>query len=298
MERPWIPIRRFEGHAGAVYDAVWHAGAQAFLTAAGDGTVARWHVDAPDGTAVLHHSRAFFCVAPWGDGFIAGTEDGEFVHRADFGTGAVHRIAAHGGGVFAAVPRGADLWTGGGDGAVRHWTVTDDGTWVPAGEAVLPDAVKVRALVPRPGALLATTSGGTVWEFPWTGAAPDLRQPRRLTEHAGGCHAAVWHPEKRVWITGGKDGQIRVTTPAGSEVITFAAHAGTVYRLLLRGGELISAGRDKAVKAWDASTLAPLARTTPGQGGPTRSVNALAESPAGILCGGDDRVCRLLPAVR
>jgi len=156
----------------------------------------------------------------------------------------------------------------------------------------------VRALVRRPGALLAATSGGAVWEFPWSGAAPDLAQPRRLTAHEGGCHAAVWHAEKRVWITGGKDGQVRVTTPEGAELLSFPAHAGTVYRLLLCDGALISAGRDKAVKAWDARSLAPLARTAPAQEGPARSVNALADSPFGVLCGGDDRVCRLLPAVR
>ena len=295
MERPWIPIRRFEGHAGAVYDAVWHPGAAAFLTAGGDGTVARWLLDSPDGLAVLHHSRAFFSVTPWGDGLIAGTEDGELFHRADLGAGSARRITAHGGGVFTAVPSGADLYTGGGDGAVRHWTVAQDGTWSPAGEVVLPHAAKVRTLARRPGALLAATSGGAVWEFPWTGSVPDFRSPRRLTEHPGGCHAAVWHPGKRVWITGGKDGQLRVTSPDGTQVLAFAAHAGTVYRLVLEQGVLVSAGRDKAVKAWDAQTLAPLARTAPATGGPTRSVNALAASPHGVVCGGDDRIGRLLP---
>jgi WD40 repeat protein len=304
VEHPWIPIRRFEGHAGAIYDAAWHPVASAFLTAGGDGTVARWSTAADDGTAVFHHSRAFFCVTPWGDGLIAGTEDGEVFSCSDPGAADIRRTTAHRGGVFTVLPAGSHVLTGGGDSSIRLWAATPGEPWSLEATAVLENAGKIRHLAFRPGALLAATSGGTAWEFPWPpapdGAAPppaDLGTPARVTHHPGGCHAAVWHAQKGLWMTGGKDGIVRATAPDGTEVIHFAAHAGTVYRLLLHDGVLYSAGRDKTVKAWDARDLRPLARTTPAHGGPVRSVNALAAGPEGLLSGGDDRIARLLPFV-
>lgn len=49
------------GHQGALYDAAWNATTQEWVTAGGDGVVAKWSFQDPNaGQAILHHEKAFF----------------------------------------------------------------------------------------------------------------------------------------------------------------------------------------------------------------------------------------------
>ena len=286
-------IVHLSGHQGALYDACWDPESRTWLTAGGDGIIAEWNSDgSAEGRAILHHDRAFFCVATAGSRRYAGTESGELFSWNQSSPDRARRFETHSNGLFSVAKGKANsIITGGGD---ERLVWQEDG--VILGEWRVPGSRKIRCIVPSPQGWFVGTSSGTAWTFESWQSLRDLRLEKRVEGHEGGCYAAIWHHKKRVWLSGGRDGHIRVWDPSGTPILAFPAHEGAVYRMVQLNGLIWTAGRDKIVKAWDATSLQPLRRISHKEGGSTRSVNALAaavDATPALLFGGDDRMVRL-----
>ena len=279
------------GHQGAIYDSIWDFGAQEWVTAGGDGVVAKWPFNRSDeGRAVLHHEKAFFCVCMSDSGLVAGTEDGDLFFLND--SGAVNRWPAHAGGVFALLKHtNGKIYSGGGDGRVLEWS---EGKL--SGEWSLASAVKIRTLVSHGEEIFvgASNGEGRVWH---PSRSSGLEEANRVGFHKGGLYAAVYIQEKNVWITGGRDGHLRVWDDNGSSVLHIPAHEGAIYRLEETPDAIWTASRDKSVKSWSKQSLQPLSKWNQRNGGCRRSVNSLSIGGPQLewmVAGGDDRIGRLI----
>jgi WD40 repeat protein len=286
-------IVHLSGHQGALYDACWDPETQTWLTAGGDGIVAEWNADgSAEGRAILHHDRAFFCIATSGSRRYAGTESGELFSWDQDAPNQARRFETHSNGLFSvAMGKANSIITGGGD---ERLVWQKDG--VILGEWQVSGAQKIRCIVPSPRGWFVGTSSGKAWTFESWETLRDFAMESRIEGHEGGCYAAIWHHEKRVWLSAGRDGHIRVWGPTGNPILAFPAHEGAIYRMVQLDGVVWTAGRDKTVKAWDGKSLEPLRRISHKEGGSTRSVNALAvsiQAPSALLFGGDDRMARL-----
>lgn len=284
-------MTRWTGHNGAIYDLVFWPARGKWVSAGGDGLVVVWSPEG-QGTAVFHHSEAFFSVGLWGQDLVAGTASGDaFVLHAD----QPRRWKAHDRGTFALVTL-ADgaLLTGGGDGTGHLWGRGEDGEIVNLGTAWSnPAAGKIRGFFAGPqGDWLVASSDGTARML----SLHNRRLSPPVARHEGGVYCAVWHEAKGVWVTGGRDGHLRVSQPDGTEILALPAHERSIYRMCMVGRQLWTAGRDKRIKIWDADTLQPARpRVEARNGGHARSVNALAcwhteSGAAELVSGGDDRL--------
>ena len=280
------------GHQGAIYDACWDVASQTWLTAGGDGIIAEWPSNGQgEGSALLHHQKAFFSVSSHGAARAAGTENGELFRWKDGDAATATRIEAHRNGLFALawMPDGR-LLTGGGDERILMW---EDSRL--CGEWRIPGAQKIRCIVLHQKQAFVGTTSGKGYLFQWNQQDSTFERMGDVGGHSGGCYAAVWHPLKQAWITGGRDGHLRVWRFDQGEILAFPAHEGAIYRMAIAGDELWTASRDKTLKAWRLSDLSPVRKVTHSTGGSARSLNALAQSGQAILFGGDDRLGRLLP---
>lgn len=279
------------GHQGAIYDAFWDAHSETWLTAGGDGIVAEWPRNGKgEGRALLHHEKAFFAVSAHKGRRVAGTENGELFRWKTSESTEAQRLQAHANGLFALAWTASGLLiSGGGDERVVVWN--DKGQ---QSEWRLPGAQKIRCIVPQGERIFIGTTAGQAHTTSVDELMTSHPAALSLTGHAGGCYAAMWHPKKEAWMSGGRDGHVRVWGKDGEEILAFPAHEGAIYRMAIAQGKLWTASRDKTVKSWSMDDLSPLQKITLKNGGSNRSINALSASTDALLFGGDDRTGRLL----
>ena len=286
-------MTRWTGHNGAIYDLVFWPERGQWVSAGGDGLVAAWSAGG-QGTGIFHHHEAFFSVGLWGQDLVAGTASGDaFVLIG----GEPRRWKVHDLGTFAfATAATGALLTGGGDGTGNLWGRGASGEILNLGPAwTNPAGGKIRGFFAGPsGDMLVASSDGTARLLSID--ARELAHP--VVRHEGGVYCAVWHEGKGVWLTGGRDGHIRVSLPSGEAILALPAHEGSIYRMCLVGKQLWTAGRDKCIKVWDLDALQVLHRLDARSGGHSRSVNAMAcrvtaEGALEVVSGGDDRVVML-----
>ena len=114
------------------------------------------------------------------------------------------------------------------------------------------------------GVLLATgdRNGGLfVWE------ADTGREYQNLTGHTGGITDVSWRDDSNVLVSASEDGTLRLwEMQNGAQVKNWAAHGGGALSVeFTHDGRMVSAGRDKTAKVWDAN------------GGQVRAFDAFAD---------------------
>jgi hypothetical protein len=102
------------------------------------------------------------------------------------------------------------------------------------------------------GVLLATADRGNglvVWE------AETGREYQNLTGHQGAVTDVSWRADSNVLASASLDGSIRLwEMENGKQIKSWNAHAGGVEAIeFTHDGRLLSTGRDKLAKAWDAN---------------------------------------------
>lgn len=273
---------RWTGHNGAIYDLAFDDLNNAWLSAGGDGLIVRW-ADSGQGRAIMHHNEAFFSVSAAAGEVAAGTASGELFLKPVSGETA--RIPLHSAGLFSLLRVDSDWLTGGGSGQIR----------LAHSPPIPPISVapgKIRCFVPGPeGAMFVGTSGGNGHLLDLT---TGIASPP-IAHHEGGIYCAHYLGSKGTWITGGRDGHLRVWKESGELVWSFPAHAGSIYRMVAVGDFLWTASRDKSIKGWNLSDLSMRFKIGAGAQAHTRSVNALAgrllqDGQTELVSGGDDRL--------
>lgn len=273
---------RWTGHNGAIYDVAFDERHGGWLSAGGDGLIVRWS-DSGQGQAIMHHNEAFFSVSSAAGEVAAGTAGGELFLKPAHGETA--RIPLHAAGLFSLLRMDSEWLTGGGSGQIR---LAHSPPLPPLSEA----PGKIRCFVPGPdGSVFVGTSGGNGHLL---NLSTGIASPP-IAHHEGGLYCAHYLDTKGTWITGGRDGHLRVWKASGELVWSFPAHAGSIYRLIAVGNHLWTASRDKSIKGWRLSDLGMQFKIGPGAHAHTRSVNALGgrlleDGQTELVSGGDDRI--------
>jgi len=273
------------GHQGAVYDLAWDALNGAWLSAGGDGVVARWAFGETDGTAVFQHASPFFAVTVWDDLVIGGNHSGELFVK----TPNKHTVyTTHSSPLFALhVDDKNRLWSGDGTGIVCMWSKQDHALRLE--QKWTTDLGKIRHFSPHPKGLLIAGGGGQ-----WAVLDDKGTLEPGVQAHGRSCYWALHLDAKHVVLSGGQDGQLQVHH-AQENVLTLDVHQSAVYRALIDGQTLWTCGRDKDVKAWNLDTLDALGKLKLPH---TRSVNAMTlGGPDGrhLATGSDDRSIKVWP---
>lgn len=287
-------IQRFSGHQGAIYDADWDESTQSWLTAGGDGVIAEWKTDQrSEGKALLHHDQAFFTIKSHREYRVAGAENGELFLWKSLESSSIQRMTAHHGGVFSVNWLNDKVfYSGGGDERVIRWN-----TGIVERDWSLKNTRKIRCIAIGSSSVFIGSSSGEVILCSDLDSKDSITNGRRFIGHEGGTYDAIWHEAKKVWISGGRDGHLKVWDRQGTLILKFPAHEQSIYRLRTDGKKLWTSSRDKSIKAWDLKDLRPILKISSKEGGSNRSINALAIGGLQkneVLFGGDDRLVRKL----
>ena len=283
--------RHLSGHQGAIYDAIWNVERKKWITAGGDGVIAAWDQEASDGLALVHHAHAIFSLSQTEQTLLAGTEQGDLIEVANDATFAIR--PAHRKGLFSfLVLNDGSFLTGGGDERLLHWK---HGEQIAAWS--IPKSIKIRTIQKGESQFLLGTSAGFGLLFP---TIESLENPEELVSipgHDGGLYTAIYYAKKSIWITGGRDGHLRIWTLEGKALLGLPAHQGSIYRMVLNDSTLATSSRDKTVKFWDLDSLECIGKWAPRAQTSARSINALTfggRDHSMILAAGDDRLAHTL----
>jgi WD40 repeat protein len=284
--------RQLSGHDGAIYDACWDQYRGEWLTAGGDGVVAAWgKTDEEHGRAIFQSKQAFYSVTPMKSGPIAGTEAGELMMIDS--EKKPRKIVAHNKGIFSLSPIDENRFLcGGGDGRITEWdALTQKGEWH------WKRASKIRVISPSHEGTLIGSSTGDGIIIPELTSGINLEKAIPISGHEGGTYAAIFLAQKAVWLTGGRDGHLRVWSKDGEALIAIPAHDAAIYRIVQSKGIIYTASRDKTIKSWNERDLTFRSKWDRSNQGAKRSVNALCiggEQPKYMLAAGDDRIIRVI----
>ena len=281
---PFESTRLWRGHQGAVYDLIWHAHSNAWLSAGGDGVVASWQENDGNGKAIFQHGSAFYSVHALGAGTVAGNGSGEIFWALGE---SVKKYTVHKSPVFGfGIDSEGQLWSGDGTGNIAIWAPHAQGLEMKAMWAT--GLGKIRHLSPSGRQMIVASSSGK-----WSVFSLEGKVSLEVQAHARSCYWAIAHPNKEgVVLSGGQDGEL--TAHQGKEeIMRLAVHQSAVYRGLVQNEVLWTAGRDKEAKAWSLNNLESLGKL---QLPHTRSINALALGGTDnklLGTGSDDRSIKL-----
>lgn len=291
MSVPMQPIAAFQGHTAAVY-TLCALDEGSILSSGGDGRIVQWDPARPDaGVLLATVGRPVYSLfLPPGEGLLLAGDDTGVLHVIDLVEGCERQaIKVHTRGVFSMLRLdGGVVACAGGDGSLSLWSVERRSLSLIRQIPLSDDKLRALAASPDGQWLAAACGDGHVHILETT-----LFNPvHTIAAHSNGVTSLVFHPDKPVLLSGGKDGYLRAWhTGDGFRAVHGAkVHGGTIYAIAFSadGRSMATAGRDKAVKLWNPHDLSSIA--TSRHSGPARSVNALAWVHGDLFSAGDDRL--------
>lgn len=257
MKLSIIPQQRRLGHKDCLYTIVFEKATNTYLTAGGDGLVARWGAgDTADASlaAKVDHGIYAMQLLPGAAHLLLGTNKGG-LHLIDLHQ---HRECHHyqraEAAIFDLAMLGDRVYQAQGDGFVSLWE-RDSLSSLRLQRAVSISTAAVRCLLPHPteALLAAGCSDGSVCLLDAEG---NLQQ--RLHGHSTSVFSLLWLAGGKYLLSGSRDAHLAVwEISTGKLLERIPAHLFTINHLLHLPelGLVASAGRDKSIKLWDDKSL-------------------------------------------
>ncbi len=281
-------LRVNKEHTGAVYKLIPGPEENQFFSASGDGIIALWDLTKGDQPlTVLKCSEPVYTLLylHHKEELIAGCQSGDMQIFSLRDRMQIRHIQAHTKGIFyiASLPEENLIWTAGGDGIVNVWC---------AGDYKLVKnrhicSTKTRHIHAGKKIRVSCGDGHVRVVEPM-----NLETQQMIFTHGKGCSISADHPLKPVWLSGGRDGFIRVfSQDENIEILAIPAHKGTVYGLQFHntGKILVTHGTDKTIAIWNSTNMELLHRIDHGASAHTHSINAAVWLNDILITGGDDR---------
>ncbi len=273
------PLYHISGHKACIYALSGAAGPFQFVSGGGDAIVAGWHLDHPhEGQMVARTTGQVFSLASDADAQVvwAGTMQG-MLHRLPVGhSGADRHIQAHQGGIFAILPSGKKLLTGGEDGCLRIWDAESGRL-----DWTLKLATKsIRSIdySPARNELAIGSSDHCIYLLD----AEDYSLRHRIDHaHDNSVFTVRYLPDNPAFLlSGGRDARLKQWLLDGQPTCQqdLPAHMYTINSIAVQPtGSLVATGsRDKTIRIWETGSLSLLkALERVRDDGHAHSVNAL-----------------------
>ncbi len=285
---------RFSGHKACIYALSGPAGPYDFFSGGGDAIVAGWRKDRPQaGHLIARTSGQVFSLAtsPTQPLLWAGTMQGVLHWLPLEGQAEARHIQAHRGSLFAILPFGKYLLTGGEDGCLRMWDAHSGRL-----EWTLELASKsIRSIdyAPRRNELAIGASDHHIYLLD----ATDFSLRHRIEQaHDSSVFAVKYHPDASCLWSGGRDAhlkrwQLDEAQPNCRQDLP--AHMYTINSIAPHpsGHYLATGSRDKSIRIWDTDKLALLkGLERVRDDGHAHSVNAIRWiDPTRLVSASDDR---------
>jgi WD40 repeat protein len=280
------------GHSSAVYAVIPGIESNRFYTGAGDGFVAEWNLETGSQekfSAKLENPVFSILFLPLKKWLLAATSTGSIHCINLIEKKEIRHLALHRGPIYHMVylPLQNQFVVAGGDGVLSTWSAESMELVrsIPVGD------MKLRKIaVEQDGKRMAVACGdGTVRIF----ETDFLNETVTIPGHIGGAGCVAWHPDKKILVTGGKDGMIRCWHSGENfrKVLELPAHKTAVYTIAFsQGGEVCaSCSLDKTIKTWESSTFEFIEKMDFANGGHQRSVNDLCWAAGKLITVSDDR---------
>ena len=281
-------LRVIKEHSGAIYKLIAGPTENHFFSASGDGIIALWDIHSgKEPMLVLNCSEPVYTLLylHHKEELIAGCQSGDMQIFSLQDRKQIRHIKAHSKGIFyiASLPEENLIWTAGGDGIVNVWCA-DDFKLIKNRHIC---STKTRHIHAGQKIRVSCGDGHVRVVEP-----VNLETQQLVFTHGKGCSISTDHPLKPVWLSGGRDGHIRVFSQEENvEILALPAHKGTVYGLQFHhdGKILVSHGTDKTIAIWNSSTMELLHRIDAGASAHTHSINTAIWINDILASGGDDR---------
>jgi WD40 repeat protein len=280
------------GHTAIVRALAYHPGGTRLASCGEDGTIRIWEVATGRSVRTISLSRPgvqALAYHPDGQRLASGSSD-KIVRIWDADTGLLVRaleghtdLVNH----LEFSPDGQRIASCGRDATVRVWDV-NDGRFVRELKGHQ-DSVLELAYSPDGRWLASASVDGTVKL--WGAAGGEL--VRTIGKNMGVVESLAFSPDSKRLATG--DAPIRVWDPAtGEESLVLPGHTGGGVLAMTfspDGKRLVSAGRDKMVRVWDATN----GMAVKSFKGHTANIRAVKLSPDGsqVASAGEDRIVRV-----
>lgn len=246
------PIFRLKGHRDSLYSLCEDLDDEHFLSAGGDGLVARWSIyGETDARLVAQLPATVYSMLIYDQQLLVGTREGD-IHLIDLVENReIKRFKWNKEPVFALQPI-ADGWLSAhGDGRLLRWQMQNKEAAVIAqhGQPQAP----LRALAVSNDLIAAGYSDHHIRLFD-----QNLQEVARLEGHTNSVFSLLFLKNGKYLLSGSRDAMLNVwETASGKLLDRFPAHTATINHLLHLPelGLIASAGRDKSVKLWDDTDL-------------------------------------------
>lgn len=282
------------GHNAAVYALAPGRQPHSFFSAAGDGWMVEWNLEAPDTGRLAAQAEAqlfSLCYLAERQLLLAGDMNGGLHWIALNQPEQTRDIAHHRRGVFALLEAEGWVFSAGGEGMLTRWSVTE----MRSVESLHLSNRSLRALdyCPSRRELAAGASDQAIYLLDVDSLA--IRHTIAWA-HDNSVFAVRYSPDGRYLLSGGRDAHLRVwdTARGFAPVSAQPAHWYTLNDIVFhpQGHVFATASRDRTVKIWDAATFRLLkVLDTIRYGCHINSVNALLWHPHDftLISGSDDR---------
>ena len=247
-------LARLTGHNAAIFALSQGRSERHFLSAAGDGWIAEWDLDAPETGKLLAKVNAqIFSLFLLKNSplLLAGDMNGG-VHWIDLEQPERTKdVAHHRKGTFDLLDLGEHVFTCGGDGMLTRWSVAECRSL--ESFQLANQALRCLDFSEKRNEIAVGASDGAIYLL--DAASLELKQ-RIAGAHGNSVFSIRYHPNGELLLSGGRDAHLNAYL-LENEVIKISsqpAHWFTVNSISFHpAGHFFATGsRDKTIKIWDA----------------------------------------------